>query len=606
MITLRLRSGGFATDVDCKFVQRLAVTVLLGTCFLNRHVEALYPRRQRVRWSTDDSVPILLCTVCGRRERRRSQRDATVRLAQRRVLSQRSLTAMLVTADLAGQVLVTPYNCLNKRHRCQTARGLAVVVPGQRFSVEVANLRDEPVCLRNGTVIATVSPVDDVDCLLVTEDAVSPAAAAAAVLDQIYLSGVPDRLLPDVQALIRRHAYMLDRTLGSIDATVHRLEIHPGTKPTRQQPYRAGHHVRDMICEEVNRMLEAKVVRPSTSEWASPVVVVPKKDGSPCFCVDYRRLNAVTKKDSYPIPRMEGDIHSLGDARVFSTLDCNAGCWLILMALDDIDKTAFTCHIGTCKYLKMSFGLTNSPAAFQRALDIILSSMTWKTCLLYLGDVVVFSDTPENHVKALDRDPTRLSRAGVTLKSKKCQFFQTSVEYLGHIMSPGEMRVHNKSLEALAKVGHPRTKTQLRSLLGMCTVYRRFVASFARIAARASQLITKAYGNTLQAFTEAQAAAFPRLRDALLHPTVLALPHRSAPFTIDVDACDTQLGCALLQQQPDSQLKPVGLSSRVLQPEQRNYSATEKECLGLVWAVLHLRHYVEGSRFTVRTDQECL
>jgi len=258
---------------------------------------------------------------------------------------------------------------------------------------------------------------------------------------------------------------MLDGTLGSMDDTVHRMEVQPGTKPIRQQPYAAGHHARDMIRDEVNRMLEAKVVRPSTSEWASPVVVVPKKEGSPRFWVDYRRLNAVTKKDSYPIPRMEDCINSLGDARVFSTLDCNAGYWQIPMALDGIDKIAFTCHMGTYEYLKMAFGLTNAPATIQRALDIILSGMTWQTFLDYLDDVNVFSDTPENHVKELGEALTRLGRAGVTLKAKKCQVFQTSVEYLGHIISPGEMLVHMKNLEALAKVGHPRTKTQLRSFL---------------------------------------------------------------------------------------------------------------------------------------------
>jgi len=250
-----------------------------------------------------------------------------------------------------------------------------------------------------------------------------------------------------------------------MDDTVHRMEVQPGTKRIRQQPYAAGHHARDMIRDEVNRMLEAKVVRPSTSEWASPVVVVPKKEGSPRFWVDYRRLNAVTKKDSYPIPRMGDCIDSLGDARVFSTLDCNAGYWQIPMALGDIDKIAFTCHKGTYEYLKMAFGLTNAPATMQRALDIILSGMTWQTCLDYLDDVNVFSDTPENHVKELDEALTRLGRAGVTLKAKKCQVFQTSVEYLGRIISPGKMRVHMKNLEALAKVGHPRTKTQLRSFL---------------------------------------------------------------------------------------------------------------------------------------------
>jgi len=322
-----------------------------------------------------------------------------------------------------------------------------------------------------------------------------------------------------------------------------------------------------MIRDEVNRMLEAKVVRPSTSEWAIPVVFVPKEDRSPLFCVDYRRLNAVTKKDSYPIPRMEDCIDSLGDARVFSRIDCNAGYWQIPMAPDDIDKTAFTCHMGTYEYLIMAFGLTNAPTTFQRALDIILSGMTWQTCLVYLDDVIVFSDTAENHLRALDEALTRLGRAGVTLKAKKCQFFQTSVDYLGHIICTGEMRVHNKNLEALAKVGHPRTKTQLGSFLRMYKVYRRFVANYARFAAPLNQLTTKACGDTLPEFTEAQAAAFTRLRDALLHSPVLALPRRGAPFTIDFDACDTQLGCALLQEQPDSRLKLVGFYSRALQPE---------------------------------------
>ena len=143
------------------------------------------------------------------------------------------------------------------------------------------------------------------------------------------------------------------------------------------------------------------------------------------------------------------------------------------------EKTAFTCHVGTYEQLKMAFGLTNAPAIFQRALDIIQSRMTWQTCLVYLDDFIVFSDIPKNRVKALYEALNRLGRAGVTLKAKKCQFFQTSVEHVGHIISPGEMRVHNKNLEALTKVGHPRTKTQLRSCLGMCNVYRRFVVNYA-------------------------------------------------------------------------------------------------------------------------------
>jgi len=192
MITLRLRSGGFATDVDFVGVQRLAVPVLLGASFIKRHIEVLYPRLHRVIWSTDASMPILSCKECGKRERRRSPRDAGVRLAQRRVLAPRSGTAMLVTAGLAGQVLVALYNRLNTHHRCQTVRGLAVVVLRQCFSVEVANLSDEAVCLRNGTIISTVSPVDDVDCLLVTVAAASTADTVPTFWASSLLSEFPE------------------------------------------------------------------------------------------------------------------------------------------------------------------------------------------------------------------------------------------------------------------------------------------------------------------------------------------------------------------------------------------------------------------------------
>jgi len=560
-----------------------------------------------VRWSNRATVPILSCTRRGKKERRPAPRDTTIRRAERRQLPPRSRTVVAVTTPVEGQILVRPYNRLNTRHGCQTGYGLAVSFPGERFHIELLNLSDTPVCLRKGTVLATAEATTDVPWNMVSDDGPPLSGPPKKTfLEEIDLSNVPARLRDDVQALLTKNAHMLDGTLGSIEATKHRIDLLPGAEPIRQQPYRAGHHARDIIRDEVNRMLEAGVIRPSTSEWASPVVVVPKKDGSPRFCVDYRRLNAVTRKDSYPIPRMEDCFDSLEDARIFSTLDCSAGYWQIPMAYADIAKTAFTCHMGIYEYLKMAFGLTNAPATFQRALDIIMSGMTWQSCLVYLDDVIVFSATPEDHLAALDEVLTRLGRAGVTLKAKKCRFFQASVVYLGHVISPGEMRVHNKNLEALAKATHPRTKTQLRSVLGMCNVYRRFMRGYSTVAAPLTKMTSNDHDYKLPLLNEVQAAAFEQLRDALLRPLVLALPRRGAPFVIDVDACDTQLGCALLQEQPDGELKPVGFYSRALEAAERNYSASKRECLGLVWAVLHLRHYVEGNHFTVRTDHECL
>eukprot|EP00171_Calliarthron_tuberculosum_P021997 IDg21997t1 len=190
---------------------------------------------------------------------------------------------------------------------------------------------------------------------------------------------------------------MWDGSLGLINITEHHIDLDSGTRPIRQLPYHAGPYARQFVAEEVERMLKGGVIRPSKSEWASPVVLAPKSDGSLRFCVDYRRLNAVTKRDSYPLPRMDECIDSLGNARVFSTLDANWGYWQMQVGKKSVPLTAFTCHQGLFEFNRMPFGLTNAPATFQRALDIILAGYKWQTCLVYLDDVIVFSQNYEDH-----------------------------------------------------------------------------------------------------------------------------------------------------------------------------------------------------------------
>ena len=160
--------------------------------------------------------------------------------------------------------------------------------------------------------------------------------------------------------------------------------------------------MRKRIAEEIQKMLHAGVIEPATSEWASPVVLVSKKDGSLRFCVDYRRLNAKTLTDAYPLPRMDDCIDSLGDAVVFTTLDCNSGYWQLPVAQEHQDKTSFTSHFGTFRYTRMPFGLKNAPATFQRALDINLFGARWQICLVYLDDVIVFSQDLEQHLAQFD------------------------------------------------------------------------------------------------------------------------------------------------------------------------------------------------------------
>jgi len=208
-------------------------------------------------------------------------------------------------------------------------------------------------------------------------------------------------------------------------------------------------------------MLKLKVIEPNHCAWASHVVIVPKKNVKARFCVDYRRLNNITKKDAYPLPRMEDCLDFLGDAKVFTSLDCTAGYWKVPLGPSDREKTAFTTHAGIYHWLSVPFGLTNAPATFQRALDIVLSGLKWQLCLVYLNDVIIFSASAEQHFKDVEVVLTRLREAGVTRNLEKCTWSSDEVEYLGHIVRPGQLHVHNKNVDALKHASFPTTKTQL-------------------------------------------------------------------------------------------------------------------------------------------------
>jgi len=201
---------------------------------------------------------------------------------------------------------------------------------------------------------------------------------------------------------------------------------------------------------------------------------------------------------------------------------------------------------------------------------------------------------------------TRLREAGVTLNLEKCTWFSDEVEYLGHIVRPSQLHVHNKNVDALKHASFPTTKTQLKSFLGMCNVYRRFVKDFAKRAKPLNAMTRAEVPPDLPNPTDAALAAFDDLRQALLAPPVLALPKAKGQMIVDVDDCADQLGCTLLQEQPDGTRLPVGYWSRGLSPAEKKYSTTERECLGVVWSVLKLRKFLDGHRFQIRTDNKAL
>jgi len=230
----------------------------------------------------------------------------------------------------------------------------------------------------------------------------------------------------------------------------------------------------------------------------------------------------------------------------------------------------------------MPFGLTNAPATFQRALENILSDLKSQTCLVYSDDVIIFSANAEQHVKVVNTVLHRLREAGVTLNLKKCTWFSDEVEYLGHIVRPGQLHVHNKNVDALGHSKLPTTQTELQSFFGMCNVYQRFVKDFAERAKTLNALTRAEIPPDLPPPTDVAIAAFEDLRNALLCPPVLAFPKANQKLVLDVDACDDQVGCTLLQEEPGELLHTVGYWSRGLTAAEQNYSTAEREWLGVV------------------------
>jgi hypothetical protein len=262
-------------------------------------------------------------------------------------------------------------------------------------------------------------------------------------------------------------------------------------------------------------MLAQGVIEPATCEWASSIVVVPKPDGSLRYCVEYRKLNAITVPDTYPLPLMDESIDFLGEAAIFFTLDYNIGYWQIPVDPADHEKTTFKSHLGIYRFIRLPFGLRNAPGTFPRAVDIILSGVKWKACLGYLDDVTLFSSLREAHMRHVDEALTLLEKAGLSLKLAKCHFFKDTFNYLGHVIRPGRLGVAEKNTEALKSAPMPCTQTEFRSFLGLCNVYQRFFPRFATIAAPLTALLGKGTPAQLSPLTPAQIDAFESFRTKL-------------------------------------------------------------------------------------------
>ncbi|GFX60862.1 retrovirus-related Pol polyprotein from transposon 17.6 [Trichonephila clavipes] len=332
-----------------------------------------------------------------------------------------------------------------------------------------------------GEVLATCSPVTCVcksSSLLLSN---SPQQLTPDLLENAELSpeqkSSAERLFQEIEDVFSRNS----SDIGHTTVTQHRIDTadHP---PIKHHPRRLPFAKQEEVGTLLREMQENDIIEPSSSPWASPIVLVRKKDGSTRFCVDYRKLNDVTKKDSYPLPRIDDTLDTLSGHKWFSTLDLKSGYWQVEIYPEDREKTAFTSGQGLWQFKVMPFGLCNAPATFERLMETVLKGLTFEACLIYLDDVIIGGRTFEEHLQNIRKVLSKLSDANLKLNPSKCKFFQKEVNYLGHIISAEGVRTDPEKVSAVKNWKRPENLRELRSFLGLCTYYRKFVKGFSNIA----------------------------------------------------------------------------------------------------------------------------
>lgn len=390
--------------------------------------------------------------------------------------------------------------------------------------------------------------------------------------------------------------------LGRTDKIEHVIDT-GNAVPIKQRYYPVSPSLKKIMDEELDKMLELGVVVPSNSAWSSPVVLVDKPDGSKRFCVNFRKVNAVTKRDAYPLPQVTTILDRLRDAKFLTSLDVKSAYWQIPMAADSREKTAFTVPgRGLYEFTAMPFGLHNAAATWQRFIDRIIGVDLEPHVFCYLDDIVVVTQDFTSHLQVLKTIFERLQAANITLNREKCFICRSELKYLGYIVDHRGLRVNPEKVEAILQLPIPGSPKAVRQFCGTASWYRRFIPDFASRMYPLTCLLKK---RQKFIWTEEAQQAFEDIRNCLVKAPILTCPDFSKPFVISCDASGVGLG-AVLSQETDQGEQVIAYASRTMTKGEQNFSATERECLAVIWAVERFRPYVEGSRFIIVTDHYSL
>lgn len=414
------------------------------------------------------------------------------------------------------------------------------------------------------------------------------------------------KLIADSIAQQYKDISFAEKGLGRTHLIKHQINT-GDAEPIRQRYYRMSPVKQQIISEQVDEMLNLDVIEPCESPWSSPVLVVGKKDGNPRFCLDSRKLNSVTKKDAYSLPYISEILDNLKDAKYLSSIDLSKAFWQTLIEESDREKTAFYVPgRGTFMFKVTAFGLTNAPATQQRLVDLLFGPEFELKVFAYLDDIIIVSNTFDEHVALLLRVLEKLRSANLTINLDKCQFFRSQLRYLGYIVDAKGLRTDPEKVEAILNYPTPTNSKEVKRFLGTASWYRRFIPQFSTVAGPLNKLTSSKKNAPAFVWSSEADKAFLELKSRLVQAPVLACPNFSHPFEVHTDASNFGIG-AMLVQTIDGVEHPVAFMSRSLGKSERNYSTTEREALAVLAALEHWRCYLENDKmFTVYTDHSAL
>lgn len=411
---------------------------------------------------------------------------------------------------------------------------------------------------------------------------------------------VPFECLDELKQLLNQYSNFFVEGIptGRVSSGQLEIKLVDPSRTVQRRPYRMSSDEREVVRQIIKELLNAGVIRESCSPFASPILLVKKKDGSDRLCVDYRELNSNTVPDRYPLPLIGDQIQRLAGAEYFTSLDMASGYHQIPVHPDSIERTAFVTPDGQFEYVTMPFGLRNAPSVYQRAINKALGNLTETFAVCYIDDIIIPSKTIKEGLERLHLVLEALTKSGFSLNLKKCAFLKTKIDYLGYQVSSGQVRPNARKINALTQLPPPQTVTQLRQFIGLASYFRQFIAGFSQMTAPLYRL-TSGKGNIK--WTPEFESIRQRIITILSDKPVLTIFDPQCPTELHTDASSEGYGAILIQRKDGKPYVVEYFSKRTTSCESK-YHSYELETLAIVNAIKQFKHYLQGRKFTVVTD----